>query len=202
MVVWLFRLYGCFLLGSTEHKVRFTLGSGDVESDAQLLGRSAGTVPAGRQMLPSGKRRLVYPNYDSDYLYYNPLDEMFSDLRSGAGQSIMSAVAGGFHGFLNKKNILNVSKLFVEFLSDRGVSVQWGISEESLNCSGVTGTEVLSCSSTCIVGVDSFSVVFSEDVNHTLFVTVDGIQVLSVSANENFSVGKYWQIYNALGVYK
>jgi len=115
MVVWLFRLYGCFLLGNNGHKVRFTLGSGGVESgespvvsalracsdevgrntqyaNAQLLGRSAGTVPAGRQMLPSGKRRLVYPNYDSDYMYYNPLDEMFSGLRSGAGQSIMSAV--------------------------------------------------------------------------------------------------------------
>jgi hypothetical protein len=126
----------------------------------------------------------------------------FMDLRSGAVESIMSAGAGGFHGFFNKKNILNASKLFVAFLSGRGISVQWDISEESLNRSGVTGTEVLSCSSTCVVGEDSFSVVFSEDANHTLFVTVDGVQVLSVAANENFSVKKYWQIYNALGVYK
>jgi len=70
MVVWLFRLYDCFLLGSTERKVRFTLVSGAVGAGMSVS--SAGGASASHGESGFWKNRadshtarpvkLVFPN--------------------------------------------------------------------------------------------------------------------------------------------
>jgi len=114
----------------------------------------------------------------------------------------MSAGAGGFHGFYNKEYILNLASVFVDYLKKKGGSASWDISEESLGHSGLKGSESLVCDTVCVVGDKKFPVVFIEDKMYTLYVSVDGVEVLSIAKDESFSSERMWKIFSALGVSK
>jgi len=90
----------------------------------------------------------------------------------------------------------------VDYLKKKGVSASWDISEESLGHSGLKGSEALVCDTVCVVGDKKFSVVFIEDRMYTLYVSVDGVEVLSIAKNESFSSKRMWKIFRALGVSK
>ena len=114
----------------------------------------------------------------------------------------MLATAGGFHGFYNKEYILNFASVFVDYLKKKGVSASWDIPEESLEHSGLKGSESLVCNTVCVVGDKKFSVVFMEDKIYTLYVLVDGVEVLSIAKKESFSSKRMWKIFSSLGVSK
>jgi len=188
------------LFGVQEVPVNASFGEVLPSGQIVPLGNNRPMVPVGRQMLPSGRSRLVYPNVDLDQVVSKLAEglgvseqqmsavlgvatlgarSMFSDLRSGAGRSIVSAKGSGVTNggvLTNISYAQNVVKLFKEYAATVGRSVQWDISSAVGRVSG----GVVSLESVCKVNGRSVPVVFWEDSTNKLTVRVRGVDVVDM----------------------